>query len=95
MKITVSIPEDLFQAAEAEAERRHLNRSQLYAQALDAFLVQASTQLKDDVADINAKLAELEAEPTYREEEAALRQWRRLASRSSLSSINGPASAAP
>ncbi|MGI8937158.1 MAG: hypothetical protein ACR2JF_02875 [Iamia sp.] len=34
MKVAVSIPDDVFDAAEAEAQRRGLNRSALYAEAL-------------------------------------------------------------
>lgn len=34
VKIAVSIPEDLFAAAEAEARRRGVSRSALYAEAL-------------------------------------------------------------
>lgn len=34
VSVAVSIPEDVFNAAEAEAERRGLNRSALYTEAL-------------------------------------------------------------
>lgn len=34
MKIAVSIPDDVFAAAEAEARRRGVNRSAFYAEAL-------------------------------------------------------------
>lgn len=34
VKVAVSIPEELFSAAEAEARRRGLNRSALYTEAL-------------------------------------------------------------
>jgi len=34
VKIAVSIPEDVFEAAEAEARRRGVNRSALYTDAL-------------------------------------------------------------
>ncbi len=38
MKIAVSIPDSLFEAAEQEAQRRMVSRSHLYAQALDLLL---------------------------------------------------------
>lgn len=34
VKIAVSIPDDVFEAAEAEAERRGMNRSAFYTEAL-------------------------------------------------------------
>ncbi|MGQ0466806.1 MAG: ChpI protein [Sporichthyaceae bacterium] len=38
MKIAVSVPDELFAQADAVAERLGLNRSQLYARALEQFL---------------------------------------------------------
>ena len=38
MKIAVSLPDDLFQRADESASRLGLNRSQLYARALQQFL---------------------------------------------------------
>jgi len=39
MKTAVSIPEPLFQAAEALAQRQHLSRSALYAKALRSYVL--------------------------------------------------------
>lgn len=38
MKVAVSLPDELYERADAAASRLGLNRSQLYAQALEAFL---------------------------------------------------------
>lgn len=38
MKVAVSLPDELFAQADTAAERLGLNRSQLYAQALEQFL---------------------------------------------------------
>ena len=38
MKVAISIPDPLFEAAEREAKRRKLTRSRVYAEALQAFL---------------------------------------------------------
>lgn len=38
MKVVISLPDPLFAAAEQLAEHLHLSRSQLYAQALSAYL---------------------------------------------------------
>jgi hypothetical protein len=40
MKTAVSVPDDLFQQAEATARRLRVSRSELYAQAIAAFLRQ-------------------------------------------------------
>jgi metal-responsive CopG/Arc/MetJ family transcriptional regulator len=42
MKTAVSLPDDLFQQAEATARRLRVSRSQLYANAIAAFLKQQS-----------------------------------------------------
>jgi predicted transcriptional regulator len=42
VKIAVSIPDDVFAAAEAEARRRGLNRSALYTEALRQFTMSRS-----------------------------------------------------
>ncbi|MGQ0632154.1 MAG: ChpI protein [Sporichthyaceae bacterium] len=39
MKIAISLPDDLFTRAELAAERLGFNRSQLYARALEDFLI--------------------------------------------------------
>lgn len=38
MKVAVSLPDDLYERADAAAEQLALNRSQLYARALEAYL---------------------------------------------------------
>jgi metal-responsive CopG/Arc/MetJ family transcriptional regulator len=38
MKTAVSLPDDLFRAAERQAKRMRKSRSQLYAEALEEFL---------------------------------------------------------
>lgn len=54
MKIAVSLPDDLFAHADAMAERLGLNRSQLYARALEQFLAAHGedpvTRALDDLA---------------------------------------------
>ena len=44
MKTAISLPDELFQQAEAEAQKLRISRSQLYAQALTVFLAQSSSQ---------------------------------------------------
>lgn len=44
MKTAVSIPDDLFEAAEKAAERRGSTRSGLYAEALASFLAREEQQ---------------------------------------------------
>ncbi|MDX2307033.1 MAG: CopG family transcriptional regulator [Hyphomicrobium sp.] len=47
MKTAVSIPDDLFKRAEAEAKRRGVSRSKLYQEALEMHLAQKrSAELK-------------------------------------------------
>lgn len=38
MKVAISLPDELFERADAEASRLGLNRSQLYARAIEQFL---------------------------------------------------------
>jgi metal-responsive CopG/Arc/MetJ family transcriptional regulator len=44
MKTAVSLPDKLFREAEATAKKLRISRSQLYAQALTAFLGENSSQ---------------------------------------------------
>ena len=46
MKTAVSIPDDLFAAAEKAAKRRGCTRSGLYAEALTAFLAREQPRLR-------------------------------------------------
>ncbi|MDE0237819.1 MAG: ChpI protein [bacterium] len=56
MKVAVSIPDAVFEAAEELAARRRCSRSSLYAEALERLLVEAD----DD--DVTARLDALYAE---------------------------------
>lgn len=49
MKTAISIPDDLFQAAERAAKRLGLSRSELYQRAVAAFLERQSDTLVTDV----------------------------------------------
>jgi hypothetical protein len=60
MKTAISIPDSLFEAAEAAARRLDVSRSELYARALEAFLAARS----DD--DITQRLNEVYAEQPAR-----------------------------
>lgn len=55
MKIAVSVPDDVFDRADEQASRLGLNRSQLYARALEEFLarhdVDPVTRRLDEMAD--------------------------------------------
>ena len=44
MKTAVSLPDQLFQAAERHAKRAHKSRSQLYAEALGEYLTRHSPE---------------------------------------------------
>jgi metal-responsive CopG/Arc/MetJ family transcriptional regulator len=73
MKIAVSIPDPLFEAAERVARRLGLSRSQLYARALERFMA-------DDPDDeITARLDEVYgAEPSAIDPELARAQRQAL-----------------
>ncbi len=73
MKIAVSIPDPLFEAAERVARRLGLSRSQLYARALERFMA-------DDPDDeITARLDEVYAtEPSAIDPELARAQRKAL-----------------
>jgi metal-responsive CopG/Arc/MetJ family transcriptional regulator len=49
MKTAISIPEPIFQAAEQLAKRKGLSRSELYAQAVSAYI---SAHRHDDVTEL-------------------------------------------
>jgi metal-responsive CopG/Arc/MetJ family transcriptional regulator len=54
VKVAISIPDELFDRAEKSAARRGMNRSQLYAKALDSFLADEEhdpvTEALDEIA---------------------------------------------
>ena len=55
MKVAISLPDELFTQADRFAARVGLNRSQLYARAIEAYLANQDrdpvTQALDDLAD--------------------------------------------
>jgi metal-responsive CopG/Arc/MetJ family transcriptional regulator len=53
MKIAISLPDDLFESADALAERMGLSRSELYARAVAEFLA------KNRDEDVTARLNEV------------------------------------
>lgn len=61
MKTAVSLPDDLFESADALAERLGVSRSELYARAVEEFLA------KHRGADLTARLNEV-----YAQESSAL-----------------------
>jgi len=63
MKVAVSIPDPIFEAAEKLAKQRHMPRSQLFAEALEAYLAARDTQA------ITASLNEI-----YSKESSALEE---------------------
>jgi hypothetical protein len=64
MKTAVSIPDPVFEAAECLAKRLGKSRSQLYAEALQAFLDQrrggSITERLNEIYDAEPELAELD-----------------------------------
>jgi metal-responsive CopG/Arc/MetJ family transcriptional regulator len=64
MKTAISIPDPLFEAAERLARRLGKSRSQLYAEALQAFLDQrrdqSITERLNEIYDAEPELAELD-----------------------------------
>ncbi|MGH9066982.1 MAG: hypothetical protein ACRD0J_05780 [Acidimicrobiales bacterium] len=65
MKVAVSLPDGVFQEAEALAERLGMNRSQLYARALEAYVGSQEddpvTRRLDELADLTSGEAGLAA----------------------------------
>ncbi len=57
MKTAISVPDDVFQRAEAVAKHRGLSRSELYVQALRAYL--AEVERADMTEQIDAALDEI------------------------------------
>lgn len=51
MKTGISIPDDLFEAAERTASRLGMTRSELYRRAVGAFVAQHSDQLVTEALD--------------------------------------------
>ena len=70
MKVAVSIPDSVFEAAEELAARRQCSRSSLYAQALERLL--AETDADDVTARLDAVHAEdsLALDPALRDVQA-------------------------
>ena len=70
MKTAVSLPDELFQEAEAAAERMNVTRSRLYAEALRLFLERQREQsitdqinkvLETESSELDPVLAEMQA----------------------------------
>jgi metal-responsive CopG/Arc/MetJ family transcriptional regulator len=66
MKTAISIPDDLYRAAERAAKRLGLSRSELYRKALGAFLDRHSDKLVKEALD------EVYADPALSRVDAAL-----------------------
>jgi predicted transcriptional regulator len=64
MKIAISIPDQLFEAADRLAERLGMSRSQLYATAVAEFVeerkAEGVTECLDDIYAAEAELSELD-----------------------------------
>lgn len=60
MKTAVSLPNDLFHAAERQAKRARKSRSQLYAEALDEYLARHAP---DEVTEAMDRVVERINEP--------------------------------
>lgn len=67
MKVAVSIPDSIFEAAERLAKQRRMARSQLFAEALEAYL-----EARDSQA-VTASLNEIYASETSAMEEGLQR----------------------
>lgn len=73
MKTALSLPDDLFEAAEAEARRRNLSRSRLYSLALQEFLE------RHEAASVREKLDQVYgAEPSTVDEPLSRAQLKTL-----------------
>jgi metal-responsive CopG/Arc/MetJ family transcriptional regulator len=60
MKTAISLPDELFHAAERHAKRQQKSRSQLYAEALTEYLARHAP---DEVTDAMNRVAERLGEP--------------------------------
>jgi metal-responsive CopG/Arc/MetJ family transcriptional regulator len=64
MKTAISLPDDLFRAAERHAKRAQKSRSQLYAEALAEYLGRhAPEEVTDAMNRVVARLGEAGADP--------------------------------
>ena len=73
MKVAISLPDPLFDAAEQLAEHLQLSRSQLYAQALSSYLLARRAEA------VTEKLNEVySAQPDALEGALSAAQWRVL-----------------
>ena len=85
VKTAISLPDDLFAAAEALAGRLGLSRSQLYATALARFV--AEQERAAVTARLNAVYAAVAADPAAAAEDAADRDWLRRAQAHTLRAV--------
>jgi len=64
MKTAISLPDDLFRAAESHAKRQKKSRSQLYAEALAEYLARhAPDEVTEAMNRVIEKLGEYRTEP--------------------------------
>lgn len=64
MKTAISLPDDLFRAAELHAERVRKSRSQLYAEALAEYLARhAPEEVTDAMNQVIERLGEVGVDP--------------------------------
>lgn len=76
MKTAVSVPDPIFERAEAMADRLGISRSELYARALDTYLRELES---DDMTEqINEVVREVGAEATRVDDDLARHQERTL-----------------
>ena len=92
MKTAISLPDDLFAAADALASRLGLSRSQLYATALARFVAEQARAAVP--ARLNAVPAAGPPAPAAAAEAAADREWLRRAQAHTLAAT-APAPDAP
>lgn len=80
-KTAVSLPPALAERADRAARRRGIARSRLYAQALEAFLVDEQEADEELTAELNAVLAGEVLSDAEAAEEVALEAWLKEAGR--------------
>ena len=77
MKIAVSIPNAIFEAAEKRARRLGVSRSQLYAQALEKLLAEDRAEALSERLDAVYAAEESALEPTLKraQRKATAEEW--------------------
>jgi len=78
MKVTVSIPDDLFEQAEKELKRRDVSRSEFYADSLRRHLNDLSDEdIRRRIQNVYARLDQADSGVDFMVKEAARRTFRR------------------